>query len=74
MHGLLWLIAERVITKILDKALENEKKPYDTKPSDTLLERVRRRINEERYQADSSRHERSDSGVSDRPEQHNQNS
>jgi len=71
MHGLLWLIAERLVTKILDKALENEKKPYDTKPSDTLLNRVRNRV---RYQASSGGHERSDSGISDRPKQPKQDS
>lgn len=68
MHGLLWLIAERLVTKILDKALENEKKPVDTKPSDTLLDRVRHRVSQERYNASDDGYERSDSGVSDRSE------
>ena len=69
MTGFLWLIAERLITKLLDKALENEKKSYDTKSSDALLDRVRRHILQRQHDPGSSGRERSDSGVSDRPEQ-----
>jgi len=71
MVGLFWKIAEYAAIKLIDKALENEKKPYDTKPSDTLLERVRNRV---QYHRSSSGHERSDSGLSDRPEQPGQDS
>jgi len=46
--ALAWLIAEKVVTKILDRALSNEKKPIDTRHSDTLLDRVRRRVDQER--------------------------
>jgi len=71
MGGLFWLIAERLVTKILDKALENEKKPVDTKPSDTFLNSVRYWI---QHKASDSGDERGDSRVSDRPEQPKQDS
>lgn len=44
MHAVLWRIAEYAAIKLINRAIQNEKKPIDTRTSDSLLDRVRQRI------------------------------
>ena len=43
-NHLIWIIAERIVTKILDRALDNQEKPQPTPNSDRLLKGVKETI------------------------------